>query len=35
VFSFSSGDLLAVDSFAKHALMISNVAAAIGLFLNV
>ncbi|KAF8262783.1 hypothetical protein EI94DRAFT_1742765 [Lactarius quietus] len=35
VFGFSSGDLFQVDSFAKRALIISSVAAAIGLFVDV
>jgi hypothetical protein len=35
VFGFSSGDLFLVDNFAKRALIISSVAAAIGLFVDV
>jgi hypothetical protein len=35
VFCFSSGDLSSVDSFAKSSLIISTVAAAIGLFVDV
>lgn len=35
VFGFSSGTLFSVDSFAKRSLIISTVAAAIGLFVDV
>ena len=35
VFGFSSGDLFAIDNFAKRALIISSIAAAIGLFVDV
>jgi len=35
VFGFSSGNLFSVDSFAKRSLIISTVAAAIGLFVDV
>ncbi|KAN0136066.1 hypothetical protein V8E53_006227 [Lactarius tabidus] len=35
VFGFSSGDLFLVDNFAKRALIISSVASAIGLFVDV
>ena len=35
MFGFSSGDLFKVDNFAKRALIISSVAAAIGLFVDV
>jgi hypothetical protein len=35
VFGFSTGNLFNVDSFAKRSLIISSVAAAIGLFLDV
>jgi hypothetical protein len=35
VFGFTSGSLFGVDSFAKRSLIISTVAAAIGLFVDV
>jgi hypothetical protein len=35
VFGFSSSNLFNVDSFAKRSLIISAVAAAIGLFIDV
>jgi hypothetical protein len=35
VFGFASGNLFSVDSFAKRSLIISTVAAAIGLFIDV
>jgi hypothetical protein len=35
VFGFSSSDLFLVDNFAKRALIISSVGAAIGLFVDV
>ena len=35
VFGFSSSDLFAIDNFAKRALIISSIAAAIGLFVDV
>jgi hypothetical protein len=35
VFGFSPGNLFNVDSFAKRSLIISSVAAAIGLFVDV
>jgi hypothetical protein len=34
VFGFSPGNLFAVDSFAKRSLIISSIAAAIGLFID-
>jgi len=34
VFGFSTGTLIAVDSFAKRSLIISSVAAAMGLFID-
>jgi hypothetical protein len=35
VFGFSPGNLFDVDSFAKRSLIISSLAAAIGLFVDV
>jgi hypothetical protein len=35
VFGFSPGNIFNVDSFAKRSLIISSVAAAIGLFVDV